>query len=136
MKDCIRGLWTLLIVVLLIPAFGMADEEKPEQKKTFEGTWNNRKYNSSGPLRCEARPGEDGKVKATFSGTFMGDPFSYDVEFSAKPGNGQTDLIGKATVSGHIYDWTGSLKGTRLYGKYLGTNGYNGEFVLNEARSN
>lgn len=135
---------TKLLAGLMVLSFGLssvnatAEDGKKEEavkQKTFVGTWNNRKYNSSGPLKCVARPGKDGNVLATFTGTFKGDPFKYDVEFLAKPGRNQTDLSGKATISGHIYKWTGSLIGGRLRGRYLGTNGYNGEFVLNEIKS-
>jgi len=65
----------------------------------------------------------------------MGDPFSYDVEFQAKPGRSQVDLAGEATVSGHIYQWKGSLKGTQLLGRYTGTNGYVGDFALRQTDS-
>ncbi len=130
---------TWLLTGLLLYSFGFAalgDEKKEEtiKQKTFTGTWNNRKYNSSGPLKCVAKPGKNGVVIATFTGTFKGDPFKYNVQFRAKPGRGQTDLSGEATISGHIYKWTGSLIGTRLRGKYLGSNGYNGEFILNESK--
>ncbi len=110
------------------------NKEEAVKEKTFTGTWNNRKYNSSGPLKCVARPGKNGNVVATFTGTFKGDPFKYDVEFQARPGKNQIDLSGKATISGHFYKWTGSLTGGRLRGKYLGSNGYNGEFILNEMK--
>ncbi len=134
--------WMLIGLMILscsyAPIGATAEDEKKEdavKEKTFTGTWNNRKYNSSGPLKCVARPGKDGNVIATFTGTFKGDPFKYNVKFQAKPGRNQMDLSGKATISGHIYKWTGSLVGGRLRGKYLGTNGYNGEFVLNEKKS-
>ncbi len=125
-------IWSLTLALLHVPGVGLADEEQQPEQKTFEGTWRNQKYNSSGPLKCVARPGEDGRVIATFSGLFMGDPFSYEVEFQAKPGRGQVDLAGEATVSGHIYQWKGYLKGGQLFGRYTGTNGYNGDFALRQ----
>ncbi|MCG6156264.1 hypothetical protein [Rubinisphaera margarita] len=127
------AVWSLTLVLFSIPAAGFAeDDDKQPEQKTFEGTWRNQKYNSSGPLKCVARPGENGRVNATFSGLFMGDPFSYDVEFQAKPGRSQVDLAGEATVSGHIYQWKGALKGPQLLGRYTGTNGYVGDFALQE----
>lgn len=123
---------TLLLVLSGMPAGAEEREEKPVAQKEFEGKWNNRKYNSDGPLKCIARPGNEGIVLATFSGTYKGDPFTYNVEFQARQGRGQMDLSGKSTIDGHIYEWTGALKGTRLSGKYLGTNGYNGEFILEQ----
>jgi len=134
MKNRCLTVFTLAAGLFIMDASFCQAQESGDQKKTFEGTWNNRKYNSSGPLKCVAVPGEDGNVKATFSGKFMGDPFSYDVTFQAQPGDEQVDLSGKATISGHIYQWTGYLKGAKLFGQYRGTNGYNGTFSLSQGR--
>jgi hypothetical protein len=116
------------VVCLTAPA-AAADTEK-----TFEGTWNNRKYNSSGTMKCVATEGKDGVWKANFSGVFMGEKFSYDVTFDSKAGKGQTDLSGKATVKNAQYEWTGALKGDKLTGKYAANNGYNGTFELKEVK--
>lgn len=101
-----------------------------EGEKTWEGTWNNQRYNSSGPLKCVAQPVKDGVWKATFSGKFQGRTFTYDVTFKSKPGKGQEALTGNATVNGYKYQWTGSIKGETLTGRYRGNNGYFGAFVL------
>ncbi len=117
------------LLCLLVAASAVAEESR-----TWEGTWNNKKYGTSGPLKCVATVGEDGTWKATFSGLFKKDPFSYDVEFTAKKGRGQTDLGGTATVSGHRYQWQGFAKGRRLVGEYRSANGYFGTFALSEKK--
>jgi hypothetical protein len=104
------------------------------EEKTWEGKWSNKKYGTSGPLKCVATEGENGTWKATFSGKFQGEGFSYDAEFDSKPGKNQTDLSGKANVRGHDYEWTGSIKGKQLKGKYTSSVGYFGEFTLTEPK--
>lgn len=101
-----------------------------EKDKTWEGTWTNQRYGTTGPLKCVARPEKDGVWKATFSGKFQGRPFSYDVTFKARPGKGQEALSGSSTVNGYKYQWTGALKGDTLTGRYRANNGYYGDFVL------
>jgi hypothetical protein len=101
-----------------------------ETEKTWEGTWTNQRYNTTGPLKCVGQPEKDGSWKATFSGKFQGRPFSYDVTFKAKPGKGQEALSGTATVNGFKYQWTGVLKGDKLTGRYRANNGYYGTFTL------
>ncbi len=103
--------------------------------RTWEGTWNNRKYGTKGPLKCVASEIKPGEWKGKFTGTFQGDPFDYEATFTAKQGrNEQLDLAGKATIRGHRYEWTGLIKGTALRGKYTSSVGYFGEFVLKESR--
>ena len=104
------------------------------EERVWEGKWNNKKFGTSGPLKCVATEGDDGVWKATFSGKFQGEGFSYDVSFDSKQGKGQTDLSGKANIRGHEYEWTGSIKGTQLKGKYTANVGYFGEFVLTESK--
>jgi hypothetical protein len=101
-----------------------------EEEKTWEGTWTNQRFNTTGPLKCVAQTEKDGSWKATFSGKFQGRPFSYDVTFKSKPGKGREDLSGNAKVNGYKYQWTGVLKGDSLTGRYRASNGYYGNFVL------
>jgi hypothetical protein len=102
-----------------------------DDAKTWEGTWVNKLYNTNGTMKCVATE-KDGTWKANFSGVFQGEKFSYDVTFDGKPGKGQTDLSGTATIRNHQYEWTGSIKGNTLTGKYKANSGYNGDFVLKE----
>jgi len=125
---------TALLAALCLTCSAATAEDDAPQQKTFQGQWNNQKYGTSGPLKCVARPADGGKVNATFSGMFKGDPFSYDVSFDTRPGRGKIDLAGKATVSGHLYEWTGSLSGETLTGKYTASSGYYGGFTLKETK--
>lgn len=127
---------SLLSVVLLAAFLFQAEiaNAQDAKSKTWAGTWTNKKYNTTGPLKCVATPGKDGKWKATFTGKFQGDPFKYQAEFSSKPGKGMTLLAGKSKVRGHDYQWTGNIKGTTLTGKYNSSVGYYGNFVLKEPR--
>ena len=122
--------FTIAVALLLTTERVRADESS----KTWEGTWNNKKFNTSGTLKCVATPGKDGKWTATFSGVFMNERFSYDVTFDAKGGKSQSDLNGKAEIRNHKYDWTGSIKGDTLRGTYRSNSGYFGDFVLKEAK--
>lgn len=121
----IAGLFVALATASVGTAFA-------EDSRTWEGTWNNKKYGTSGPLKCVATAGEDGKWNATFSGLFKGDPFSYDVAFDAKPAGRKTDLSGTATVSGHRYEWKGHVTGKTMFGEYRSRNGYFGSFSLKQ----
>lgn len=117
-------------LVMLIAASAFAQDTA----KTWEGTWVNKKYNSNGTMTCVAKEGKNGVWTANFSGVFMGQKFSFDVKFQAKPGKGQSDLSGTATVRNAQYEWTGAMKGDKLTGKYTANNGYNGDFELTEVK--
>ncbi len=105
----------------------------PPSAKSWSGTWMNRKYKSSGPLKCVAVRKEDGTVAATFSGKFVNDPFSYDVTIDTKSERDRTVLVGQATLDGDKYEWSGYVRGKTLYGQFKSLKGHNGEFKLEEA---
>lgn len=107
-----------------------ADEESPP--KVWVGTWMNRKYDSRGPLQCTAVRKGDAEAQATFKGTFMGDPFSYDVTVSTKQEKDRTVLTGTATLDGDRYEWSGYVRGKVLFGTFRSLKGHNGEFRLQE----
>ncbi len=107
-----------------------ADEESPP--KVWEGTWMNRKYDSGGPLKCTAVRKDDAEAQATFKGTFMGDPFSYEVTVSTKQEKDRTVLTGTATLDGDRYEWSGYVRGKVLFGTFRSLKGHNGEFRLQE----
>lgn len=103
------------------------------ETRTWEGTWNNRKYGTKGPLKCVASETKPGRWEATFTGLFQGDPFKYKATFLAKKGRGtQLALSGNATIRGHKYQWKGQMKGKGLRGDYDSSVGYNGQFILTE----
>jgi len=104
------------------------------ETRTWEGKWNNRKYNTTGPLKCVATSEDKRTWKATFTGLFKGDPFKYEAIFQSKSNGKQLDLSGDATIRGHKYQWIGLMKGATLSGKYKSNIGYYGEFVLKEKK--
>ena len=102
-------------------------------EQTWEGTWNNKKYGTSGPLKCVASETRKGTWTAVFTGTFKGDPFKYEATFRSRKARGGQALAGTATIRGHQYQWTGSMRGSMLNGKYRNNAGYYGEFILKAA---
>jgi hypothetical protein len=105
-----------------------------EPSRTWEGTWSNRKYNTTGPLRCTAVQAADGTWTATFEGTFLGDPFKYPAQFLGRPrGRGQ-ELAGTAQLDGDRYEWSGNIQGDTMTGEFRSLKGNNGRFVLKEKR--
>lgn len=122
-----------VITLLLCLTAGSALAQ--DQEKTWTGKWNNRKYNTTGQLKCVASVDAQGKWTAEFTGEFHGDPFKYNVTFNSKPGRNQTDLAGEANIRGHEYQWTGAMKGNVLMGSYRSSVGYFGEFRLEEVPS-
>jgi hypothetical protein len=108
-----------------------AADDQPATK-TWEGNWMNRKYNSSGPLKCVATSAGEDTANAVFSGIFMKDPFSYDVVVSTKKERNQMALSGAAQLDGDKYEWTGYVRGKVLYGQFKSLKGHNGEFRLME----
>lgn len=128
--------WCWLFVAGLgvaLTAGGLRAADEQPTTKTWEGTWMNRKYNTTGPLKCVATSNsEEGSAQATFSGTFMKDPFSYDVTVSTKMERSQMALSGTAQLDGDKYEWTGYVRGKVLSGQFKSLKGHNGEFRLTE----
>ena len=122
----LKSLLAIGLVLACTPAFAA------ETTKTWQGTWKNIRYRTTGPLKCTATS-KDGKTwSAKFDGLFRRRKFSYRVKFQGKPGRRQTTLSGTATIDGARYRWTGRIKGKILYGKFRSSNGYYGNFTLRE----
>jgi hypothetical protein len=120
---------TCVLILVCSPAFA------EETTKTWQGTWRNLKFRTTGTLKCTAVTKDDGKTwDGTFDGVFQGSRFSYKAKFAGKPGRGRTDLSGDATIDGAKYQWTGYIRGTTLYGKFRASNGYFGNFGLKETK--
>ncbi len=117
---------SIVTLILLCPGVDAADE------RVFEGPWNNRRTGSSGNMTCTALEVEPGQWKAVFRGAFQGQPFEYAVDFRASGSRSASELAGATTIDGKQYQWKGTLKASQLRGQYQATNGWNGEFVLNE----
>lgn len=107
----------------------------PGTKMAFTGTWNNRKYGTSGALHCLAVVKDDKTWTAKFDGDGVYGKFSYDVSISTKQNSKQVQLEGNSTVSGHRYKWSGNVKDGVLFGKYTASNGNNGTFRLKQVTS-
>ena len=116
----------IVTLVFLSPSADAAEE------RVFEGPWNNRRTGSSGNMTCTASEVTAGQWKAVFRGAFQGQPFEYPVDFQAKASRSGSELAGATTIDGKQYQWKGTLQASQLRGQYQATNGWNGEFVLNE----
>ena len=121
----------LLLASLLISHAGL-NAYTDAAERIFEGPWNNRRTGASGRMTCNATEQAPGKWNAVFRGVFQGQPFEYTVEFQAKASRAGTELAGTTTIDSHRYQWTGALQANQLRGQYQASNGWNGEFILNE----
>lgn len=102
------------------------------EERIFEGRWNNRRTGSKGTMTCTASEVSSGNWTAVFRGAFQGKPFEYKVDFASKDSRAGSALTGTTSISGKRYQWSGSLNANQLRGEYQATNGWNGEFLLNE----
>lgn len=121
----------LLLSCLLISHAGL-NTYTDAAERIFEGPWNNRRTGASGRMTCNATEQSPGKWNAVFRGVFQGQPFEYTVEFQAKASRAGNELAGMTTIDSHRYQWTGALQANQLRGQYQASNGWNGEFILNE----
>ena len=103
-----------------------------EGERSFAGRWNNRRTGSSGQMTCTAKEVAAGKWNAVFRGAFQGKPFEYKVEFQSRASGAAMQLVGQANISGANYQWDGAIQASQLRGRYKASNGWNGEFILNE----
>jgi hypothetical protein len=120
----------LFMTLILLGAVTEAADER-----VFEGPWNNRRTGSSGTMTCTASEVAQGQWKAVFRGSFQGQPFEYSVDFLAKTNRMGSELEGSTTIDGQRYQWKGTLQASQLRGQYQASNGWNGEFVLNETEA-
>ena len=123
-----------IAVGFVVAAVAAADasviaQETPEEA-TFRGTWNNRKFGTSGPLSCTATVKDDETWEAKFQGKFMNRDFNYDATIKTSKKSGRTVLQGTATIDGDQYLWSGYVNGKELFGKFRSRKGNNGTFRL------
>lgn len=130
------GRWPFLMLFSLLlaglPHAATAQEEGAAKPLVWVGTWMNRKYNTSGPLKCTATRKDDAVSDAVFEGTFMRDPFKYSAVVNTKAEKSQTLLSGTTDLDGDRYEWTGYVRGRILYGQFRSLKGHNGEFRLEQ----
>ncbi len=118
----------LLTLVLIVTPNRSADAA--EANKAWSGTWNNRKYNTSGTLTCTVIGEQNGQWIARFTGMALGKPITYTALMTPKKNGDQTALSGTTKVDGFDYQWSGTVVGKSLNGSYKASNGNNGEFKL------
>lgn len=126
--SCRVSLLSFLTLLALMVPFLTAAAAEPA--KSWAGTWNNRKYNTSGQLICTVVGEQNGQWIAKFTGTALGKPISYTALMTPKKNGEQTALSGTTKVDGFEYQWTATLAGKSLNGSYKASNGNNGDFKL------
>ncbi len=117
----------LLVLAMLAP---IATQAADPPSKSWSGTWNNKKYKTTGPLTCTVTSSKGGNWQATFSGTGLGNPFSYPATLKAMEKGGRIYLAGSTKVDGEAYRWSGYIQGQVLAGSYKSATGNNGTFSL------
>ena len=117
----------LTLLALLAPPRPVA---AAEPAKSWTGTWNNRKYNTSGALTCTVVGEQNGQWIAKFTGIALGKPISYTALMTPKKNGEQTALSGTTKVDGFDYQWSATVVGKALNGSYKASNGNNGDFKL------
>jgi hypothetical protein len=126
------GLLALVLVMTPSRPVGAADAPKGKVpvNQAWSGTWNNRKYNTSGQLICTVQGEQNGQWIAKFTGTALGKPISYTALMTPKESGANTALSGTTKVDGFDYQWSATIAGKGLNGSYRASNGNNGEFRL------
>ena len=122
-----------LISTMLLGAVTHAAAAEPSTapvSKAWSGTWNNRKYNTSGTLTCTIVGDQGGQWLAKFTGVALGKPITYTALMTPKPEGPKTNLTGLTKVDGFDYQWSAAIQGKTLNGSYKASNGNNGEFRL------
>jgi len=129
----LAGLLALIFFITPSRPAGAADAPKKGNvpvNQAWSGTWNNRKYNTSGQLICTVIGEQNGQWIAKFTGTALGKPISYTALMTPKPNGANTALTGTTKVDGFDYQWSATVAGKGLNGSYKASNGNNGEFRL------
>ncbi len=117
----------LAFVGLMLATFPCHAQDKATR---WEGNWNNKKYNTKGPLQAVITPAAGGNLKAKFTGTGIRSKFSFDANITKSTKNNRVTLSGKTRINGDDYTWTGRAGGATLVGNYRSRSGNNGTFNL------
>jgi hypothetical protein len=126
-----KTLLALIAALATTDGVGLAQDKE----KSWQGTWNNRRAGTTGPLRCTATPKDDKTWEADFEGMFMTRRFNYTVTLATARRSGRTLLQGTATIDGDEYRWEGYTDGRVLFGRFRSAKGNNGEFRLQESKN-
>lgn len=120
----------LLALGLLIGLGHSIFAAEAAKTKAWSGTWNNKKYNTTGELTCTVVGEQNGQWIAKFTGTGLGKPFNYTALITHKTVGTNTAMQGTTRVDGDMYNWSGSIRGDSMTGGFRSTTGNNGQFVL------
>jgi len=123
-------LWSLTLLVLGAWLLPEPEVTAAEAKKAWSGTWNNKKYNTTGELTCTVLGTQNGQWIASFTGTGLGKPFKYTALMTPKQSGTNIVLTGNTKVDGDAYAWSGVIKGAEMTGSFRSGTGNNGQFVL------
>ncbi|HEY1172769.1 MAG TPA: hypothetical protein VGH19_15485 [Verrucomicrobiae bacterium] len=124
----------LLVLGLLIAWGQQLRAAEAAKNKSWSGTWNNKKYNTTGELTCAIIGEQNGQWIARFTGTGLGKPFNYTALITHKTVGTNTTMQGTTRVDGDMYNWTGTISGQNMTGGFRSTTGNNGQFVLKEKK--
>lgn len=129
----LRFVAALIAFVVLCSTFApnIQAQDKPTR---WTGTWNNKKYNTKGPLHATITPGKNGILKAKFTGRGIRSNFSFDADITKKKSGNRVTLSGKSKINGDQYQWTGRASSTTLSGSYRSRSGNNGSFTMKLVR--
>lgn len=119
---------TLFVLAALMTFTAVSHAQ--DKSTRWAGTWNNRKYNTKGPLQAVITPAAGGNLMAKFTGTGIRSKFSFDANITKSTKNNRVTLSGKTRINGDDYTWTGQAGGTTLIGNYRSRSGNNGTFTL------
>ena len=120
----------LLVLGLLLVLGQQLRAAEAAKGKSWTGTWNNKKYNTTGELTCAIIGEQNGQWIARFTGTGLGKPFNYTALITHKPAGTNTTMQGTTRVDGDMYNWSGTISGENMTGGFRSTTGNNGQFVL------
>ncbi len=129
-----RSFVLMLIPMLALMCLPAVAAEPDGGNASWQGTWKNFKFKSSGPIACKAVAIAENTWEGKFTGLFHGDPFEYTITFQAIEKQGVTNLQGAAKLDGDRYEWVGQVEGAAFRGKFRSLKGYYGEFNMRASR--
>ena len=129
LKRPISKLTVLSILFFLTPLID-SNASAADTNQAWSGTWNNQKFKTTGPLTCTVVGEQNGQWIAKFTGTGVGRPFNVTALITRKDNGAGKTLQGTSKVEGDNYQWTGTISGQTMSGKFRSDSGNNGSFQL------
>ena len=112
---------TVLVIGLLLPL--VAPGQEPGMYY-YKGVWVDQL--SNGPMSADIEKLDGDKWKAKFNGTWQGQPFTYEIEFTGPAG----DLRGQQKINGVTYQWSSSLTPKEFIGRYRSNRSGDGSWKM------